>query len=209
MYNKSHWYNDDYAKKYGSLVVPAKDTLINAIQLCAIQCSQGRPLENWELRSILHYLKSLEYKVSDLNLSEQELQTIQHHLGEKSPSTIQMIKNKYLAYNPATFGDPYMKIDPEKKGNIKNGEYIFSKGCLHCHQIGKNITVFEFDAESLTFSFFEKKLKKHSNYSIPYIVRKGTYATSGKKQYMPQYSLEKMSHQQLIDLIAYIKSKSK
>ncbi len=208
-YNKSHWYNGDYSKKYGSLVVPTRDTLINAIQLCAVQCSQGRPMENWELRSILHYFKSLEYKISDLNLSEQELQTIQQNLGKKSPSTVKMIKSKYLPYNPATFGDPYMKLDPNAKGNIKNGEYIFSKGCLHCHQLGKNITAFEFDAENLTFSFLEKKLKKHSNYSVPYIVRKGTYATSGKKQYMPQYPLEKMSNQQLIDLIVYIKSKSK
>lgn len=72
-YNKRHWYNGDYSKKYGSLVVPTRDTLINAIQLCAVQCSQGRPLENWELRSILHYYKSIEYKMNDLNFTEKGL----------------------------------------------------------------------------------------------------------------------------------------
>jgi mono/diheme cytochrome c family protein len=208
-YNKKHWYNGDYSKKYGSLVIPTRDTLINAIQLCAVQCSQGRPLENWELRSILHYYKSIEYKISDLNFTEKELKEIQQNLGGHSPTTIKMIKSKYSNINPATFGNPYMKIDANAEGNIENGKYIFDKGCLHCHKMGKNITAFEFDADNLTFSFLEKKLKKHSNYSVPYIVRKGTYATSGKRQYMPQYPLEKMNNQQLIDLITYIKSKSK
>lgn len=208
-YNKRHWYNGDYSKKYGDLVIPTRDTLINAIQLCAVQCSQGRPMEKWELRSILHYYKSLEYKISDLNFTDEELNKIQQNLGSNSPSTVKLIKSKYSDINPATFGDPYLKIDANVKGNIENGKYIFDKGCLHCHQLGKNITAFEFDADNLTFSFLEKKLKKHSNYSVPYIVRKGTYATSGKKQYMPQYPLEKMNNQQLIDLIAYIKSKSK
>ncbi len=208
-YNKQHWYNGDYSKKYGDLVKPTRDTLINAIQLCAVQCSQGRPMENWELRAILHYFKSLEYKISDLNFTPSELKQIQNNLGNNSPSTVKMIKTKYSDFNPATFGDPYIKIDPNAKGNIENGKYIFDKGCLHCHQLGKDITAFEFDDNNLTFSFLEKKLKKHSNYSVPYIVRKGTYANSGKKQYMPQYPIEKMNNQQLIDLIVYIKSKAK
>jgi len=209
LYNKRHWYNGDYYKKYGDLVLPTRDTLINAIQLCAVQCSQGRPMQTWELRAVLHYLRSIDYKIKDLSLTPQELEYIKLHLGTSSPKTIKMIKSKYAETNPATFGDPYISISDDAVGNIENGKYIFEKGCLHCHQLGKNITAFEFDAESLTFSFLEKKLKKHSNYSVPYIVRKGTYATSGKRQYMPQYPLEKMNKQQLIDLIFYIKSKSK
>jgi cytochrome c len=208
-YNKRHWYNGDYTKKYGNLVIPTRDTLVNAIQLCAVQCSQGRPLESWELRSILHYYKSIEYKMKDLKFTGKEIAEIQQNLGSNSPTTVKMIKSKYSDINPATFGDPYMKIDENVEGSVENGKYIFDKGCLHCHEMGKNITAFEFDADKLTFSFLEKKIKKHSDYSVPYIVRKGTYATSGKKQYMPQYPLEKMSNQQLIDLITYIKSKSK
>ncbi|MGV6861267.1 MAG: c-type cytochrome [Putridiphycobacter sp.] len=208
-YNKTHWYNGDYAKKYGDLVIPTRDTLLNAIQLCAVQCSQGRPMEHWELRAMLHYFRSIDYKIKDLNFTPNELAEIKSNLGTKAPQTVKMIKSKYNPINPATFGDPYQHFDDLSGGNIKTGAYIFNKGCLHCHQLGKNITVFEFDADNLTFSFLNHNLKKHTNYSVPYIVRKGTYATSGKRQYMPQYPLEKMSNQQLIDLMAFIQSKSK
>jgi mono/diheme cytochrome c family protein len=37
------------------------------------------------------------------------------------------------------------------------------------------------------------------------IVRYGTYAKTGRKQYMPLYTKEKMSDEQLNDLVAYIK----
>ena len=74
--------------------------------------------------------------------------------------------------------------------------------------MGKDITNFEFDSDKLTFSFLESKLEKHNHFTVPYIVRKGTYAVSGHKQYMPQYPLEKMSDSQLFDLIYYIKSES-
>ncbi len=207
-YNKEHWYNGDYEKKYGDLVKPTRDTLANAIQLCAVQCSQGRALEFWEIRCILHYYKSIEFKIKDLNLTAGELKLIDENLGKPSPQLIKMIKSKYNPINPATFGDPYVDIEKYPPGDIENGAYIFKEGCLHCHAIGKDITAFEFDDNQLTLSFLNKKLKKHSHYSVPYIVRKGTYAVLGKKQYMPQYPLEKMSDAQLIDLITYIKSKS-
>jgi hypothetical protein len=42
--NRSTFYNGDYEKKYGDLVKPARNDLREAIQLCAIECSQGRLL---------------------------------------------------------------------------------------------------------------------------------------------------------------------
>lgn len=208
-YNKIHWYNGDYSKKYGNLVVPTRDSLENAIQLCAVQCSQGRPLVKWELRSIVHYYKSIEMKMEDLKFTPQEMLDIMNDLATNNKRSISVIKSKYSNINPATFGDPYKHIEDTSKGNVKNGEYIFKNGCLHCHGMGKDITAFEFNADKLTFSFLESKLKKHSDYTVPYIVRKGTYATSGKRQYMPQYPLEKMNESHLIDLIQYIKTQSK
>jgi cytochrome c len=209
MYNKSHWYNGDYASKYGDLVKPTRDTLKNAIQLCATQCSQGRPLENWELNAILHYYKSLEFKVKDLNLDQSELNQLLTDLATHNIRSVDLLKSKYSSINKATFG----KLDPTEPENyitdLNAGEYIFKEGCLHCHGMGKDITNFEFDNDKLTLSFLDSKLKMHNSYSVPYIVRKGTYAVSGRKQYMPQYPLEKMSNSQLFDLINYIKSESK
>ncbi len=207
IYNKSHWYNGDYALKYGNLVKPTRDTLKNAIQLCAVQCSQGRPLKRWELNSIMHYYKSIEFKVRDLNLDQAELNQLLTDLATHNIRSVDVIKSKYNSINAATFGT----LDPKQPENysaeLKSGEYIFNNGCLHCHGMGKDITNFEFDSDNLTLSFLESKLKKHNSYSVPYIVRKGTYAISGRKQYMPQYPLEKMSNSQLFDLINYIKSK--
>ena len=56
--------------------------------------------------------------------------------------------------------------------------------------------------------FFIQRLKKENHFTVPYIVRKGTYAVGGRRQYMPQYPIQKMSDNQLFDLIGYIKSKS-
>ena len=207
MYNKTHWYNGDYAKKYGDLVIPTRDTLKNAIQLCAVQCSQGRVLKKWELSAILQYYKSIEFKIKDLNLNQSQLNQLLNDLASHNIRSVKMLKSKYNSINPATFGELDPKQPDDYLPDLKTGEYIFKEGCLHCHGMGENIANFEFDVENLTFSFLEAKLKKHSNFSVPYIVRKGTYAVSGHKQYMPQYPLEKMSNTQLFDLINYIKSK--
>jgi len=206
MYNKEHWYNGDYAKKYGDLVIPTRDSLRNAIQLCAVQCSQGRPLEDWEINSILHYYKSIEITVGDLNLNQAEMNQLLNDLATHNKSGAKVLKSKYNSINDATFGNLDPKEPVNYKADLKVGEYIYKNGCLHCHGMGKDITNFEFDSNNLTLSFLESKLKKHNNYSVPYIVRKGTYAISGRKQYMPQYPLEKMSDTELFDLINYIKS---
>jgi len=208
MYNKEHWYNGDYSKKYGDLVIPTRDSLDNAIQLCAVQCSQGRELENWELRAIIHYYKSIEYKISDLNLSQKELNQLLTDLAVKNNKAVIGIKQKYLPINNATFGQIGVFPTKDYIADPEKGKYIYEKGCLHCHGMGKDITNFEFDSDKLTFSFLDSKMNKHSHYSIPYIVRKGTYAVSGHKQYMPQYPLEKMSENQMVDLIEYIKIES-
>jgi mono/diheme cytochrome c family protein len=213
LYNKEHWYNGDYATKYGGLVKPTRDTLSNAIQLCAVQCSQGRSMEEWEIRSVLHYLKSIEIKVADLNLPMDKLDILKRAYESDKANNFDKYFSDYQTYystiNNATFGDLHPTEPENYKPNLENGKYIFDNGCLHCHGMGKDITNFEFDTDKLTFSFLESKLEKQNHFTVPYIVRKGTYAVSGRKQYMPQYPLEKMSDSQLFDLINYIKAESK
>ena len=209
MYNKTNWYNGDYALKYGDLVLPTRDSLVNAIQLCAVQCSQGRPMESWEIRSILHYYKSIGIKITDLKLSNDELDRLTKYVLKKDKTGIKLLKQKYNSINSATFGKTEKPEISNYSGNSKQGEYIFNNGCLHCHDMGKGITNFEFDTTRLTLDFFEAQFEKHNPYTVPYIVRKGTYAINGRRQYMPQYTLEKMSEHQLIDVLAYISTKGK
>ncbi|MCH2233765.1 MAG: cytochrome c [Crocinitomicaceae bacterium] len=209
MYNKKHWYNGDYDKKYGELVAPTRDTLENAIQLCAVQCSQGRPMERWEIRAVLHYYKSLEIQVSDLNFTDAELDEFERLVASNKEQALEMLRTKYNPINDAKFASTDL---PEIEGYqpiLAHGEYIYNAGCLHCHAVGREITNFDLMDDKLSYKFLAKRIHDHSTFAVPYITRKGTYAVSGRRQYMPQYSLQKMSQEQMLDLVAFIMSKAK
>ncbi|NOQ74323.1 MAG: hypothetical protein GQ574_20100 [Crocinitomix sp.] len=205
MYNKEHWYNDDYLKKYGDLVLPTRDTLYNAIQLCATQCSQGRAMEHWEVRAVLHYYKSIELKISDLKFDGTELMKFSKLLSKDKKAALKLLKEKYTQVNHAHFGNSDIPVIEGYEPNADNGEYIFNKGCLHCHDKEAGITNFAMSNDKLTLGFLYRKKDKYNNLAIPHITRYGTYAFSGRKQYMPKYSFEKMSKKQMLDLLYYIK----
>lgn len=200
--NRETWYNDDYVLKYGDLVRKAEHSLIESTKLCAVVCSQGRSLEEWEMNSILSYLWSLQIKMEDLNFAENELSG----WDSKSDSEkIALIKSKYLQKSPATFSHP-----PENKsegydyeGRPELGKAIFTQSCQHCHRSkGESDVVFEND--NLTLNWLKNHITDNSDKSIYQIIRKGTYAAYGHKEYMPHYTLEKMSHQQVEDLRSFI-----
>ncbi|MBK6264573.1 c-type cytochrome [Marivirga sp. S37H4] len=204
--NRESWYNDDYVLKYGDLVRKAESSLKESIQLCAQVCSQGRYLEEWEMNSILSYLWTLQMKVSDLDLSENELAAINELVAhQKNDSAINLLKSKYLTKSPATFTEV-----PESKkegypytGRPEFGKAIYELGCQHCHHpYGESDLVL--DNSVYTFKWLKKNITKNSPKSIYEIIRKGTYSEVGHKEYMPHYTLEKMSHQQVEDLRAYI-----
>ncbi len=209
MYNRTSFYNNDYEKKYGSLVVDSRDTLENAVQLCSKYCSSGRYLDDWELESIMHYYKKNELKIEDLSLSENDMKNIQKYAklkDSKKKDLIETIKSSYVQGYAATFL-PTMPTDKRKYGaggNPETGKKIYDKSCLHCHSSGR-VTNLNLDKSSLTGGMFWRNIKKYSDKSLYQIVRHGTYSKTGRKQYMPLYTKEKMSDKQLNDLVAYIK----
>lgn len=205
MYNKRHWYNDDYYKKYGDLVKPTRDTLANAIQLCATQCSQGRAMESWEIRTVMHYYKSLELKISDLKFGQSELDRLGNLMVNNKKEAIKLIKSKYSEVNHAHFGTNAPPNLPGYIPNPENGKYIFNFGCLHCHDPNTGITNFTLSDNELSLGFLYRKRNAYNNYAVTHITRYGTYAMSGRKQYMPMYSFEKLSEKQMLDLLEYIK----
>lgn len=209
--NREHWYNGDYIKKYGDLVTPAYDTLTNAIQLCATQCSQGRLLNDWEMDVVIEYFLSIGHEIKDLNLStdERKLITVALNKGLNKEEAIEIIKSKYLNYSPATFMQPQPKKERKlgASGNAKNGEKIYELSCLTCHQ-EMGVTNYKLDTTSITFNHLEYWSDKDSHYSVYNITRKGTYAKNGYKPYMPNYTKERLSDKQLEDLMAYIKSQT-
>ena len=211
--NRSSFYNGDYEKKYGDLVVPARNDLREAIQLCAVECSQGRRLNDWELESILAYLWTLDLKIKDLILSKEEKKQIEWALNGKSADkqkVIDLIQSKYLEGAPATFVTP---PDDRKVGyditqpDPENGKDIYELSCLHCHE-GKRYSYFNLDHAKATFKFLEKHFSQYTRYSTYQVARYGTSPMPGKRSYMPNYTLEKLSHQQMEDLRAYISTQA-
>jgi mono/diheme cytochrome c family protein len=212
--NRTRFYNGDYEKKYGELVVPARNDLREAIQLCAIECSQGRRLEPWELESILAYLWTIDLKLGDLQISDREMEIVRKALETETgrKETLDLLKSRYLQGSPATFGIP-----PEDRkagykdvleGRPENGKLIYENSCLHCHE-NERYSFFNLDNSKTSFHFLEKHFPKYTKHSVYQVTRYGTPPLPGKKAYMPNYTKEKMTNQQTEDLRAYIEQQAK
>ncbi len=206
------FYNGDYVKKYGDLVYPARNNIREAIQLCAVECAQGRALDDWEIESVLAYLQTIDIKVKDLQLSAEEKATIKEGLNggsSKKKEALFTLQSKYLPGSPATFLDPNeeRKIYEELTGDPANGNLIYQNSCLHCHE-NKRYSYFDLDNTKMTFKYLKNRVDGYSDQSIYQAIRFGIYSVSGRRSYMPHYTLEKMSKQQLVDLRSFIVSKS-
>ena len=212
IYNRTSFYNGDYRKKYDGLVDKAKEDLPEAIQVCSKYCSSGRILKDWELEAMMHYFKSEELKIKDLGLvPNNKKNLLKHHSLDNSEKRdlINTIKSQYFQAYPASFSYtmPKDKRGYGKNGNPENGKELFERSCLHCHG-EKRVTYLGLDNSKLTGKFFLKYMKGYTDQSLYQIIRWGTYPKAGRQQYMPQYSKEKMSDDQIEDLIAYMKKLS-
>ena len=208
--NRENFYNDDYEKKYGQLVFATRNNLREAVQLCATECSQGRLLEDWELESILAYFWELGLKVSDLDLDEAEANQLKFALDPSSDSHLKkealtLLRTKYPLRYPATFVPP--PSTPEERlqatGNPHRGEKIYKLSCQHCHY-QQNFSYLLLDDSRMTFRYLYNHIPDYDQQSIHQVIRYGTPPMSGKHAYMPQYTLEKMSRQQVQDLVTFI-----
>lgn len=208
IYNRSNYYNDDYDKKYGDLVIDARDTLENAVQLCAEYCASGRPLVDWELNAIMHYYKSNELKIKDLDLSDSELSKIQSSIKNNTnkKEALEILQSHYINGYAATFTGA--KAESERKygegGDVENGKKIYESGCMYCHE-NSRVTFLNLNDDVLSGKYLWKHRKGYHDLSVYQVVRWGTYPIIGRQQYMPLYTKEKMSKEQLEDLMSYIK----
>lgn len=204
--NRESWYNDDYVLKYGSLVEKARNSLQESVQLCATVCAQGRNLNEWEMDRILAYFWSLQLQLGDLSLTDEEWSQLQSNALSNDHKR-DILKSKYLQKSPATFGavpENKQKGYPET-GNPKLGKGIYELGCQHCHRPEGESEVI-FDHTPLTYNWLKKHIPDNSQLSIYEIIRKGTYAEYGHQEYMPHYTIEKMSDQQVEHLRAFIEN---
>lgn len=201
--NRESWYNGDYDLKYGQYVEKARFDLREAIQLCATQCAQGRPLTDWEMEAVLAYFKTIQINTDDLNLSESENSFLR---GESSnEDKIALLKSKYLTYSPATFSTPpgSLKEGYDASGDPGRGRQLYVASCQHCHR-PNGPSELVLDDSRLSLKLLKRNLHRKNQYSLYYLLRIGTYSVTGHKPYMPHYTLERMSNQQAEDLRSYI-----
>lgn len=211
MVNRESWYNDDYVKKYGELVVKANKSLEESIQLCASVCSSGRGLGSWEMDAVKSYLWTLQYRLGDLDLDEGEWTLLRNALADKdlAQEAITMLKSNYMVKSPATFADaPADRMKGyEIKGRPEMGAIIFKRACRHCHRPDGESDVI-FSETGTTFRWLKRHITWDSHLSIYHAARYGTSPEAGHMEYMPLFTLEKMSHQQVEDLRAYIEKRA-
>ncbi len=209
--NRETWYNGDYQKKYGQLAKDARKNLTNAIQLCATECSQGRPLTDWEMKAVLHYLWSIELTMGDLNLSDSAMIGLEKAAAQpgKHQDTIKWLQSHYLTASPATFAEPLPNAKRKygAGGDPQLGKAIYEQGCRHCHYSG-GVSNFTLDHSILTFKKLENHFSQNSDYSIYQVLRHGIQPRPGYRPYMPQYTVERMSRKQVNHLAAYIKQQA-
>ncbi|WP_020535494.1 hypothetical protein [Lewinella cohaerens] len=205
--NRKTYYNGDYEKKYGDLVRPARNDLRGAIALCATECAQGRELEDWEMESILAYLWTIDLKMGDLSLPAKSLSSIEAAtMGKGDKKAAAALLNSYfMDHSPATFLVPPTDrvAGYGEEGDPMNGALVYEQSCLHCHS-ERRYSFFNLDESTYSFNFLEKHFPTYSRYSSYQVLRYGTSPSPGKRAYMPHYTQERMSNQQVEDLRAFV-----
>ena len=213
--NRESWYNDDYAKKYRfSLPVrAARSNLRKAIEHCCMQCSQGRKPEKWEVEALLAYFWSLQWKVSDLGITGEDLATWKRKAvsGKDRKALVSEIKGRYALKSPATFG----KV-PEDAGagyslvrdpDPEIGKQVFTASCLHCHDPAEGAADTYFRDNEKTRSLLSRKFKNNSKKSVYGMIRLGTHPDNEQRLYMPNFTKERLSDFQVESLKAYLLQK--
>ncbi len=208
--NRKTFYNNDYYKKYGhELADKAHRNLREAIQLCAIGCSQGRPLEDWEIESVLAYFWTLQYKMSDLSLTPKEKEMVDEALrtGVDKQKAIDLLHSKYADHSPAHFLLPPAdrKAGFGLQGRPEVGKDVYELSCLHCHKNGR-FAYYYLDTDGYSLRHLRYHFPRFTPYSSYQVICWGTAPLPGKKFYMPQYTTERMNPQLIEDLRAYVES---
>jgi mono/diheme cytochrome c family protein len=209
IYNRTNFYNDDYIKKYGDKISVAKTSLTESIQVCAKYCSAGRNLKDWEVEAIMHYFKQNELKLTDLNLTLEQLtdlMQINQLSQDKKVDLLNVLDASYVKGYAAHFSETMPKDERKygEGGNVADGKFIYENACLYCHKDGR-VSNLKLDNDLLSGRMFVNHMEDYTDHSPYQIIRWGTYTMAGRNQYMPRYTKDKMSDQQLEDLMAYIR----
>ncbi len=213
--NRESFYNESYELYYDLKTVGDKEMdpkkLEDAIQICCRYCSVGRFAEPWELNSLLAFLWELEVRLSDLdlpkNIAALTMETLKNPATQDPivvRQTREFIRRQFLLKAGETTIAPPTKSEkatsgpyPDKlvfEGDVMSGKKLYGLACANCH--GKNKPS-EIEGAALV-----RDLKRfHKVLSV------GT--EQDDQPYMPRFTSQRMSRQQIADIQAFLTSDSK
>ncbi|MFT5469941.1 MAG: mono/diheme cytochrome c family protein/predicted Ser/Thr protein kinase [Verrucomicrobiales bacterium] len=210
--NRESWYNDGYASKYkfSPTVQLARKSLRKATLLCAQECSQGRELEEWEEQAILAYYTSLQWTLGDLDLTGAELADLKRRAldSKNHQQLLADLRSRYALKSPATFAegpaDPKAGFPVSIAPDPSRGEQVWRQSCLHCH--GAEGAGDYFKDEPDGYAKLARKFPTPSKKGLYGLIRLGTHPEEGKRLYMPNFTRERLSDQQIEDLRAFFEA---
>lgn len=223
--NRETFYNDSYEiyhflKTANDKEMDAK-SLEDSIQICCRYCSVGRFAETWEVNSLLAYFWDNEIKLSDLELPANVESAVLATLSEPDKSPAELVKatrafvrRQYLLKAGDSFTAEPEKPMPEKaatekpgpgetgpypdkaayKGDPAIGKRFYSLACDRCH--GKD------KPNELQGSTLIRDLRKYHK-----ILSHGT--AHDDQPYMPMFTSQRLSRQQIADIQAYLQAVAK
>ncbi len=208
--NRESYYNGDYEKKYGDLVMNARKDLRGAIQLCAVECAQGKPLSEVEMESVVIYLHTIGLKLGDLPAGSPTADRINDAIprGDQA-ELIEEIKAGYSLASPATFvlppTDRRAGYPIAGEADPTNGRLVYELACLHCHA-DQRYSFFNLSETEDDYAFMAQHFPRYTRYSTYQVSRYGTSPIPGKRAYMPHYTAERMTDRQIEDLRAFFEA---
>lgn len=209
--NRESFYNDSFEAYHGLTVVGDREmdptSLEDATQVCCSYCSVGRFAEPWEIAALLTWFWDLELRLEDLDLPPAVATAVRSVLERPDASdpakvaqTRDFLRRLYLRRAGDTATAPPAvkenKIGPyfdklQFQGDPAVGKDLYRHACNHCHGEGK-------PNESAGADLIHDLQRFHA------VLAKGT--TQEDEPYMPMFTAQRLSRQQIADIQAYLES---
>lgn len=181
--------------------------LEDAIQICCRYCSVGRFAEPWEIDCLLAYFWDLELTLSDLDLPPEVQKGVAAVLLNPQESALadQLQMRQFLRRQFLTRSEHVVTVPPtitsegvgpypdrlEFLGDVEIGKQVYALACEHCHGPGK--------CNEVEGSGLVADLRRFHR-----ILSLGTERDD--RPYMPMFTAQRLSRQQIIDLQTYLMS---
>ncbi|HVJ79599.1 MAG TPA: cytochrome c, partial [Planctomycetia bacterium] len=211
--NRESFYNDSYAPYHTLPVAGGKPmnprSLEDSTQVCCTYCSVGRLATDWEIDALLAYFWELEVRLTDLELPEGVERSLAATLAatgaDRDPKAVNqaraMLQRLYLRAAGDAYTAPPKQLEaksagpyPDKakyQGEPKVGEKLYKLACDQCHGEGK-------PHESAGADLLRDVRRYHL------ILSSGTH--QDKEPYMPMFTSQRLSRQQIADIEAYLRT---